>query len=541
MLIFVSDMHLTDQTLAPPVPLDALERFLEEIKLLSRKSKENIEIVFLGDIFDVLRSSQWLVKEITGPDFLYVPRDIRPWKVIDRPLERIVSIILEGINKSYGCLFEELRHIENVKLSWVPGNHDRLVKITEAGKQFLKEIGLSSTDYQILREDYSVLARHGHCYDKYNFRKNDYKLSPLGDAIVIELVNKLQVEVAERSKVTHFNHDDVAFLAAIEYVFPHYKVPVWIRERTESLEEIFRDRVRKAWHTTVKSFQESEPYILLKQRSLFPSFVKLLESPIFRGPLSNIIKTYNDAFEKQPEDYKKDALKEPELMNNSIRYVVYGHTHKPGIYPLQNKRYYINTGWWERSYQPPGLETEPFMGNFYILIIDKERDKPELKLIKVGTRINWGPPSLISPAVSLKEAKAAENPIIKEAKFENGILSLFTDTKGIVVNTLTNSQKQGFDMLIDNKIETKTFGRNVAVEIKNKVNTSDIYNLTNKIKDAGVDNGWIFTLTKVSDRLKKKAQKLDITIFDISDINKFETGESFTRSLSSYKAHSLEF
>jgi len=61
MLIFVSDLHLTDQTLAPSVPLNALDYLLNLVKSNS-KSRNDIHLILLGDIFDVLRSSRWLVK-----------------------------------------------------------------------------------------------------------------------------------------------------------------------------------------------------------------------------------------------------------------------------------------------------------------------------------------------------------------------------------------------------------------------------------------------------------------------------------------------
>lgn len=120
MLVFVSDMHLTDQTLAPSVCPEALEQLTKEVRQIAKKVKK-VKLIFLGDIFDVLRSSHWLVK-ISGDSFLYTPVSIRPWHAVDAPLERVVSTILADIKKSYLYFFKELSGIENVESIWVSGN-----------------------------------------------------------------------------------------------------------------------------------------------------------------------------------------------------------------------------------------------------------------------------------------------------------------------------------------------------------------------------------------------------------------------------------
>ena len=67
MLVFASDVHLTDGTSGTtivPRAFDKLCRSIEDIVRESAKSKESmikkVEFVLLGDIFDVIRSSLWL-------------------------------------------------------------------------------------------------------------------------------------------------------------------------------------------------------------------------------------------------------------------------------------------------------------------------------------------------------------------------------------------------------------------------------------------------------------------------------------------------
>lgn len=481
MLIIVSDMHLTDQTLAPSVPLKALEQFMVEVKRIADKAK-SVEIVLLSDIFDVLRSSHWLVK-ISGANLMYVPVDIRPWHAVDTPIERIVSTILSDIKKSYSTFFEEIRRLDNVKLSWVPGNHDRLIKITDAGKQFLNDIGVQLADYEILRRDYGVFARHGHCFDDFNIRDGNYELAPVGDGIVIEILNNLQIEVAKKRRIVNFNHPDIAFLGAMEYVRPYTQVPIWIHKKTETLQdELLRNRTREAWRNVVDNFQKSEILELLPtfQRKLF---LELLEkSKNFRNPIIALLGIFEKIVE-QPEKYIEKASTESALSDPSIQHVVYGHTHVPQRHRLKNNKYYVNTGWWKRSYMPPDLERMPFMHDFYILIIDKGGGEPDLKQITINLSITWKPPYMtaISPAVSFERAQEVETSIAKEAMLEKGLIDLFTDAPGIKVNALANSRKQGFDMVITNKVRPATLGSKIAVGVKHEIKMTDIVRLADNI------------------------------------------------------------
>lgn len=389
MLIIVSDMHLTDQTLAPSVPIETLERFLEEVKKIAA-GRKSVEMILLGDIFDVLRSSRWLVNisRESSNNRIHIPVNVRPWHAVDHPLERIVSVILDDIRKTCGFFFEELKQIGNMTTTWVPGNHDRLVKITEAGGQFLREMGITaSDDYRILRKEYGIFARHGHYFDEYNIRDRNYKLSPFGDAIVVELLNKLQVKTAEKRKIVNFNHGEISFLGAVEYLRPHARVPVWIHKRTAVLDDVLlRNRVREAWCSAVDDFNSSEMLELLPdgKRNIFSML--LSQSKDFRSPLNKLVELFEKLFDK-PERYKECAEREDVLNDPDIRYVIYGHTHFPGEIRLSNGKYYINTGWWERSYEPPELEEKPYMKNFNYLICG---NKPELKQIPVNSPIENG-------------------------------------------------------------------------------------------------------------------------------------------------------
>ena len=79
MLVFVSDVHLTDGTSGTtmvPRAFDKLCRSLDDIIQESVKLKEPritaVEIVLLRDIFDAIRSSRWLRPQNSEDP-------VRPW------------------------------------------------------------------------------------------------------------------------------------------------------------------------------------------------------------------------------------------------------------------------------------------------------------------------------------------------------------------------------------------------------------------------------------------------------------------------------
>lgn len=70
MLVIISDLHLTDGTTGKTVAADAFERFRGRLQELayyasyrggmgSYKPLEQIDLVLLGDVLDVVRSTKW--------------------------------------------------------------------------------------------------------------------------------------------------------------------------------------------------------------------------------------------------------------------------------------------------------------------------------------------------------------------------------------------------------------------------------------------------------------------------------------------------
>ncbi|MDO8785917.1 MAG: hypothetical protein Q7J12_06830 [Syntrophales bacterium] len=71
MLVFLSDIHLTDGSSGTTIEPRAFHKFcriLQDVVGNPQETKiEEIEIVLLGDIFDVIRSNIWLRPENSDP------------------------------------------------------------------------------------------------------------------------------------------------------------------------------------------------------------------------------------------------------------------------------------------------------------------------------------------------------------------------------------------------------------------------------------------------------------------------------------------
>ena len=93
MLFFISDLHFMDETAGRHnIPAKAFKKFLENIKVHSDNTKnkdKEVKIVFLGDIFDLLRTEEWFKEK----------EEDRPWGNNTEKINKRAKIILEKIEK----------------------------------------------------------------------------------------------------------------------------------------------------------------------------------------------------------------------------------------------------------------------------------------------------------------------------------------------------------------------------------------------------------------------------------------------------------
>ena len=83
MFVVISDLHLTDGSGGASIPAGAFQLFAERLRDLaigasfrtdgSYRPVEGIDLLLLGDIIDVIRSTKWL------------SADVRPWSKLQSP------------------------------------------------------------------------------------------------------------------------------------------------------------------------------------------------------------------------------------------------------------------------------------------------------------------------------------------------------------------------------------------------------------------------------------------------------------------------
>lgn len=240
MLVVISDLHFVDGTAGDHnVACDAFTILMDDIIPLARdKGAKSLDFLFLGDIFDLIRTEKWFE----------VPLAERPWgdpginaqphllgqPCRDKALEVLDAIatkaqqqleVLRGVHPSVRADFEKLEtdFKLQVRRFYVPGNHDRLYLLDPQLRAKIDDlIGVTPGPVpELLNEHlfkspaHGVIARHGHEFDVWNFEGYgkggksyafdpvDYLRVPIGDVITTELVVRLPMVVrAELQAVT---------------------------------------------------------------------------------------------------------------------------------------------------------------------------------------------------------------------------------------------------------------------------------------------------------------------------------------------------
>lgn len=369
MLVFVSDLHLCDGTLGDTVTSGVFKEFADSVKRIVEKDDSNIkelQVVFLGDIFDLIRSQQWEKTKI------------RPWsdekgKKGDT-LKDWTGKIFDEISKNENNVagFECLKALKadlskkiSVTYHYVIGNHDWLLNRYPDIRLKAAEILGIDGDFlanpfpeEVSFPEYHVFGRHGDKFDWMNFDGKTRDASSIGDAIVIDLLAKFPKEV---ERVTETKFRDQAFikrLKDIDNVRPLYMLPLWLDtvcRKSSSPRAI--DYARNTWNTLVEKFFEI-PFVK-DHDSWGPDRFDIFQEVFSLKPGRGLETALKAAEQFSPSDYQCYAKKEPGLWHGETRYVVYGHTHDFQISPLGTyedgetdiTELYFNSGTWRKLMQ----------------------------------------------------------------------------------------------------------------------------------------------------------------------------------------------
>jgi len=426
MLVIISDLHLTDGTSGTTIGEGAFRVFRQRLRDMAYdaswrqtakgkakyKPITEMDILLLGDILDVIRSTKW---GTAAPE--------RPWDygksakktaAVTKKIGEITDAILKK-NKDSLAVLKSLgekgqvtlppataagipdpatdwdpaapsRSAVAVRLHYMVGNHDWVYHLPGTGfnkmrLKIKKAMGLAndhnepfphdpseSKTMESLQQDHSVLARHGDIYDSYNFETHR-DASSLGDAIVIELLNRFPVAVkkALNNRLKGLPPDVADGLLEIDNVRPLLLVPVWIDGLLERFcsDPKHKYGVKKIWNELVDSFLSLD--VVEKRDSwLNPADdVDKLQAAlrISKGlslrTASNVLGWVNKK-SNDSDSFFEHALTEENYKNRTAKFIVYGHTHHHQVVPLDVSHHprrgdidqvYINSGTWRRVYQ----------------------------------------------------------------------------------------------------------------------------------------------------------------------------------------------
>jgi UDP-2,3-diacylglucosamine pyrophosphatase LpxH len=418
MMVFISDLHFVDETAGKHnIPTAAFTKFLTNIQVHAKKAKaKQVKIVFIGDIFDVLRTEAWFRD----------PKEDRPWGKNKSKTEQRALAILKDIGKKNKATFDmfspdalnEYFKPIPVETVYVPGNHDRFCwMFPSLEKKVASLLGLTGENsknfkHHFIDTDYGVYAMHGHCMDEHNYEggpnrtRSDYGLMPIGDPITTELVAKLPYLLMKNVKNCGMDAQQLATLKRnfqeIENVRPFSATLKWLLYQVENnrdIKDIIEDTVDRVvkdfdkihyvkqwyerhdeWYNPFDSADKIQGILFFLEKFKVFSAEKLLELakkiPILSGG----------------ERFVKGAEELFSRLDNRIQHIVMGHTHVP-LQKAMGRRLidgrllehvYLNTGTWRKRYYECDCGNG-FIGwkNMSYVILYTAEEKPSIHSLPV--------------------------------------------------------------------------------------------------------------------------------------------------------------
>lgn len=391
MLIVISDLHLMDGTAgAHHVDPGIFRSTMLDLAAHAREAEATeIELLFLGDVFDLYRTERW---------FEY-PLDARPWGAT--PSTDALFDIFEGVVRNNAETFEiirsplvdELGFPVEPRRTYVPGNHDSIVNEHPHLRRRTRELlGISGGDEpfprHVLDPQHGVFARHGQEFDRLNFEgseaydagelfipEEDYHVMPIGDAMACECASRVAPLVAGLLPEDHPNRARIAErMRDIVDVRPLSGMAQWALWQATQVDKTTVKTVQRALNDAATSMHElpfTKQWIARHDHrgwDVADQFQTLLRMLRTFGPNSyRLALAAGDklsALGGEGDRYAEGAVADFERLDRhpdgkQIYYVLYGHTHLARQLPVQvlgeppNERYrvYFNTGTWRPTHR----------------------------------------------------------------------------------------------------------------------------------------------------------------------------------------------
>jgi hypothetical protein len=298
-----------------------------------------------------------------------------------------------------------------VHIHYMVGNHDWYYHLPGTAFDAIREeivlsCGLSnppgpfphelheSTVLQGLLDKYRVHAQHGDLFDHLNYsREKGRNASTLGDAFVVEVINRFPLEVENHLKedLPPTMMENFYELANIR---PALATPLWIGSQLQqnNVSQSVQKRLKALWNEVCNDFL-ALPFVQQEDKPFELDLVDVLELAVqisdrfsFKT-IDDIVLWARRKFNPGGATLASHALKEEAFLNHTAQFVVYGHTHRHEIVPLDSfpgtprptHQLYMNSGTWHTyfdlaTHQPKEQKFIPYQVLTYLTFYkDDER------------------------------------------------------------------------------------------------------------------------------------------------------------------------
>jgi len=409
MLVIISDLHLGDGTTASSIAPSAFHLFANRLRETayfasfrrdgSYRPIESMDLALMGDILDPLHSTLWLDTVPGAANYT------RPWSDVTSPYfapklaqvtQSIIDVNKESLEVLQSCANGEkilLPPANNrgqpdynsreriplkIRIQYLVGNHDWYYHLEgsvfdEIRKTVIDSMGLSNSfslfpyeldEFPPLREvmdTYKVFGRHGDCFDKFNFnREKGRDHATLGDIFTMDVCNRYPVEVQKRygDKLPTAIIDS---LRRITNIRPALATSLWIsgQIKRHAGSAALEAELKKVWDDLCDEFlqldvvREEDKAFKFDMVDALQLAIKISKRTSF-DTLNDIVVWVRDRMWESDHSFAEHALREPAFLNNTAKYIVYGHTHHHEIIALDSdggishpqNQLYINSGTW---------------------------------------------------------------------------------------------------------------------------------------------------------------------------------------------------
>ena len=407
MLVILSDLHLTDGTSCETLDPGAFRIFCERLQDLAVRASwrsdgnynpiPGIDIVLLGDVLDIMRSSRWL---IDGP---------KPWQtqpshefadrvhsivagILARNLE--TTSILQGLSQRQTIRVPAMAHngkpaFEDdlqpvpVRLHYMVGDadwplHMRGPEMSRVRNGIVNTLGLANSvgapfphepreDDQLNRmlRQHRGFARHGDVFDTLSFSGHRDRAS-LTDLLLIEGLMPFRFEL-QHGLAEQLPASAQLGIQELDHVRPLVMAPLCLRQMMQVSCPVtsLQFEIKNCWDRAMDKLMplvhqvDRHQSLGIRQLDALESLLKFREQDDDQWGARMLAWLRQQSCGKS-SSLSKFAMDEAEFRNRRAKHIVFGHTHADETVPLDASfadgyvlsQLYFNSGTWRRVYMP---------------------------------------------------------------------------------------------------------------------------------------------------------------------------------------------